>query len=623
MAKGRTVLEQLNEDCKNAYFAGMPIIYVKTYETELMHDLIRMDEIVQRKMQSESGALVDFDDAQSDIVPWNYSEGLENRDIGARGAYCPKMSFPLEYDEWGNCMHLTLARGEELDIKENRSAAHNSNLVRLTEYVNAHLSAPENSALKKSVVILYSEKNYIPEYLQWYTEYIDVRYPDEKEIKQIIEAEFSENSPVKTKILEGAAFTDFCGLNRTEIYRMARRIRYMNDDELSRPGALKKKLFQVKEQAVKRNQILELLDYKNVSTEIGGLRGLKEYIEEISGSIKEERRFRETYGTEMSKGILVCGIPGCGKSLAARFVARKLELPLLKLDVGMLMGKYQGESEHNMQQALEMAEAMSPCVLFIDELDKAFSGSRNSSESDGGSFKRMFSRLLGWMQDKTKPCFIFATANDLTGLPSEFFRSGRFDRLFAMYLPTEEECIDILKVRLLEKERKAKQTGQLFAQDWHKNQENLRDIVRLFAGKNGEKVKIVTGADIEKLVNETLAAAARKRDGAGSVTKWEFKEEMEILMSKTNVYGDGKENHIQIGRTYIQLMRLGFIPTTGRAMFQDYTYDRKEKAAELIRGDLSAEGAYDKAVEQYLTPVLNDMIPEFEEEMFRFYVQRR
>ena len=154
MAKGRTVLEQLNEDCKNAYFAGMPIIYVKTYETELMHDLIRMDEIVQRKMQSESGALVDFDDAQSDIVPWNYSEGLENRDIGARGAYCPKMSFPLEYDEWGNCMHLTLARGEELDIKENRSAAHNSNLVRLTEYVNAHLSAPENSALKKSVVIL-------------------------------------------------------------------------------------------------------------------------------------------------------------------------------------------------------------------------------------------------------------------------------------------------------------------------------------------------------------------------------------------------------------------------------------------------------------------------------------
>lgn len=270
-----------------------------------------------------------------------------------------------------------------------------------------------------------------------------------------------------------------------------------------------------------------------------------------------------------------------------------------------------------------MAEAMSPCVLFIDELDKAFSGSRNSSESDGGSFKRMFSRLLGWMQDKTKPCFIFATANDLTGLPSEFFRSGRFDRLFAMYLPTEAECIDILKVRLLEKERKAKQTGQLFAQDWHKNQENLRDIVRLFAGKNGEKVKIVTGADIEKLVNETLAAAARKRDGAGSVTKWEFKEEMEILMSKTNVYGDGKENHIQIGRTYIQLMRLGFIPTTGRAMFQDYTYDRKEKAAELIRGDLSTEGVYDKAVEQYLTPVLNDMIPEFEEEMFRFYVQRR
>ena len=155
----------------------------------------------------------------------------------------------------------------------------------------------------------------------------------------------------------------------------------MNDDELSRPGALKKKLFQVKEQAVKRNQILELLDYKNVSTEIGGLRGLKEYIEEISGSIKEERRFRETYGTEMSKGILVCGIPGCGKSLAARFVARKLELPLLKLDVGMLMGKYQGESEHNMQQALRIAHKTAFFllgeVIEYDDTEKIFSNPSN------------------------------------------------------------------------------------------------------------------------------------------------------------------------------------------------------------------------------------------------------
>lgn len=622
--KHLTVLEQLNRDCRNAYFAGIPIIYVKTYETELMHQLIKMDEIVQRRMRSKSGGLVDYDDSQSDIFPWNYAEGLENISIQGKAVYSPRETNPLEFSNW-DCNHLTLARGEEIDIRDFRAPQNQKNLARLAEYVRAYAQAPENSIIKRSTVILYSEKNYIPEFLQQYTEYIDVKLPKEEEIRDIIEEEFQENPLLRSLLVDDSLFTDFCGLNRTEIYRMVRRIKFMDDSELASKNAVKKKLFQVKEQVVKRNEILELMDTENVSVQIGGLKGLKEYIEEIEDSMKEERWRKETFGTEIPKGILVCGIPGCGKSLAAKFVAKKLNLPLLKLDVGMLMGKYQGESEHNMQQALKMAEAMAPCILFIDELDKAFSGSKNGNENDSGSFKRMFSRLLGWMQDKTKPCFIFATANDLTGLPSEFFRSGRFDRLYAMYLPTEEECMEILRVRLEEKEKNARKRKQLFLHDWHKNARDLRELVELFAGKDKQRaLKIVTGADIEKLVNEALGAIAREkgRSIGEPVTKWEIKEKIELLLGKTNVYGDGKENRIQIAKTYIQLLNLGFVSTTGEAMYTGYEYDRNNKKVILYQGEITNRGKYDKAVEQLLTPLLESMIPDFEEEMFRAYLRR-
>ncbi|MDO5337422.1 MAG: AAA family ATPase [Eubacteriales bacterium] len=622
--KHLTVLEQLSRDCRNAYFAGIPIIYVRTYETELMHQLVSLDEIVQRRMRSKSGGLVDYDDSQTKALPWNYSEGLENRSLPGKNSLSPDETNPLEFLKW-DCSHLTLARGEELDIRDLRLSQNQKNLERLESYVRAYAAAPEGSILRRSAVILYSEKNYIPEFLQQYTEYIDVKLPREEEIRSIIEEEFQESPLLQSLLIDDSLFTDFCGLNRTEVYRMVRRIKFMDDSELASGNAVKKKLFQVKEQVIKRNEILELLDTENVRTQIGGLRGLKEYVEEIDFAMKEERWRRETFGTEIPKGILLCGIPGCGKSLAARFAAKKLRLPLLKLDVGMLMGKYQGESEHNMQKALEIAEAMAPCILFIDELDKAFSGSKNGNENDSGSFKRMFSRLLGWMQDKTKPCFIFATANDLTGLPSEFFRSGRFDRLYAMYLPTEEECIEILRVRLEEKEKNAKKRKQLFLQDWHKNTRDLRELVELFAGTDTQgQTRIVTGADIEKLVNEALAAIAtdRGRNSRESVTKWEMKEKIEEILKKTNVYGDGKENRIQIAKTYIQLLNLGFVSTTGQAIYSGYDYDRDSKKTVLHKGKIENMGNYDTAVERLLTPLMESMIPEFEEEMFRAYLRR-
>ena len=161
-------------------------------------------------------------------------------------------------------------------------------------------------------------------------------------------------------------------------------------------------------------------------------------------------------GTPPPKGVLLCGIPGCGKSEAAKFTAQILNLPLLKMDIGSLMDKYQGVSEQRMRDALKMAEAMAPCVLWIDELEKGFSGA--GSNGDSSSFKRMFGYLLGWMQDNQKPCFIFATANDIGGLPKEFFRRGRFDGLYAVSPPTAPDCVSVFKSCLERSERNLART---------------------------------------------------------------------------------------------------------------------------------------------------------------------
>lgn len=160
------------------------------------------------------------------------------------------------------------------------------------------------------------------------------------------------------------------------------------------------------------------------------------------------------FEVDLPKGILVVGMPGCGKSLTAKACASVFGLQLIRFDIGRLLGKYVGESENNMRKALALAEAISPCVLWIDEIEKAFSG---IGSSGGGNevTTRLFGQFLTWMQEKSSIVFIVATANDISGIPAEFFRRGRFDELFFVDLPNKKESEAILKIHL-EKRNKNK-----------------------------------------------------------------------------------------------------------------------------------------------------------------------
>ena len=182
---------------------------------------------------------------------------------------------------------------------------------------------------------------------------------------------------------------------------------------------------------------------------------------------------------------MLVGMPGCGKSLTAKATARLFEVPLVRLEIGRLMGKYVGESEANMRQALKLSESVSPCVLWIDEIEKAFSG----VGGDGGGSDvttRLFGQFLTWMQEKENTVFIVATANDISKIPPEFFRKGRFDELFFADLPNEDERKKILEIHI--KKRKK----------WHRD----IDTIKLMKETEG-----YNGADLEYVVKETIETA--------------------------------------------------------------------------------------------------------------------
>ena len=206
-----------------------------------------------------------------------------------------------------------------------------------------------------------------------------------------------------------------------------------------------------KKQLIRRNGILEYIEEDETLASVGGLEGLKEWLKNRSNAFTERAR---EYGLPQPKGMLILGVPGCGKSLIAKTTARLWGLPLLRLDMGRVYdGSTVGKSEANLRTALKIAESVSPAILFIDELDKAFGGAGGSADSDGGTSSRIFGSFLTWMQEKTSPVFVMATANRVERLPSEFLRKGRFDEIFFVDLPTSEERQDIFRIHLMKRRR--------------------------------------------------------------------------------------------------------------------------------------------------------------------------
>jgi ATP-dependent 26S proteasome regulatory subunit len=205
-----------------------------------------------------------------------------------------------------------------------------------------------------------------------------------------------------------------------------------------------------KRQVIRKSGLLEFYPAEERMQDVGGLDGLKEWLSRRTAAFGEEAR---RFGLPEPRGVLLLGVQGCGKSLTAKAISAHWRLPLLRLDMGRIFSGLVGSSEENLRRAIRVAEGVAPCVLWIDELEKGLAGAGGSGSGDTGVTQRIFGALLTWLQEKTGPVFVVATANRIDALPPELLRKGRFDEIFFIDLPSVTEREEIFRIHLRRRRR--------------------------------------------------------------------------------------------------------------------------------------------------------------------------
>ena len=359
--------------------------------------------------------------------------------------------------------------------------------------IHHYLSNPKVISLLKTIALknIYDEDYYvtifivstklvIPVELEKLITIFDSPLPEKQEIVNLIQNIATDNElEIETSLIDELSLY-LKGFSEFEIIQILN-LAYQSSGAIERKDL--KLVLEEKEQIIKKTGMLEILNYKETINDIAGLEILKNWLSN-KGEVFKRLDEAIKYGVDIPKGLLIVGMPGCGKSLTAKATANLFDVPLLRLDVGRLMGKYIGESEENMRRALKIAEAISPCVLWVDEIEKAFSGVGDS----GGSHEvttRLFGYFLSWMQEKEKSVFVVATSNDISKLPPEFLRKGRFDEIFSVAFPSAGERRKIIELHL--KKRKK----------WHKDIDTIK-ILNITEGFSGAEIEAVIKETIEK-----------------------------------------------------------------------------------------------------------------------------
>lgn len=428
-----------------------PVIYIKNFDFKVIDDAIsRIDPNVK-------------------CVEFNNALGLINF----------KTKAPMEECDLEGFLRLVIDEGYDqqtfIILKDIHSELKNPKIIALLKRIAEKALYDEDYY---ATIFIISEVTVIPPELEDYITVFDIPLPTISEILNIIHGFIKDmDISVKEDVVDEIALS-LKGLNEFQIKQILN-LAYQDGGRIDKDD--KTLILQEKEQFIKKSGMLEIINFSENINDIGGLENLKKWLNrkaKIFANLDKAIKF----GVDVPKGIMIIGMPGCGKSLTAKATASLFEIPLVRLDIGRLLGKYVGESEENMRKALKLSEAISPCVLWIDEIEKAFSGIGAGNDVT----TRLFGQFLTWMQEKENTVFIVATANDISKMPPEFLRKGRFDELFFVDLPNEEERSKIFEIHL--KKRKK----------WNRK----IDIPQLAKKTDG-----YNGADLEAVVKDTIEKA--------------------------------------------------------------------------------------------------------------------
>ena len=464
---------KLRDELRSYVESQYPVLYLVTFEEEKADAIIR-DVAEDRK-----------------ILEWDMGRGCV--DFDTKAPLTKYMDLPAALDNWLDQeldRHFLVIRNAHLALRENPvSVARLKTLVQ--KIVNNKDAAAAN-------IFLLSSQSFVPPELEMFITVFDLEPPREEEIKQIITGHAAAKDYEVDGNIADQLILACRGLQEYEIVRLLNRGHLdgvVGADDVTL-------VIDEKRQIVKKSGILEMVEVKETMADIGGLKILKAWLKrkaKIMADIPKARNF----GVEIPKGAMVVGMPGCGKSLTAKATAVLFGLPLLRLDIGSLMGRYVGDSEANMRRALSLTEAVSPCVLWVDEVEKAFTGV-GSGGTGSEITTRLFGYFLTWMQEKSAPVFVIATANDLSSLPPELLRKGRFDEIFYVDFPTVEERAAILSVHLRKRGKKVGTTA-------------LKELA--------EEIEGFSGADLEGVVIDAIEDAFF--DGEADVDKGRLRNAVE------------------------------------------------------------------------------------------------
>ena len=309
-------------------------------------------------------------------------------------------------------------------------------------------------ATNRKTIVLTSPKIEIPAELRGLVEFFELPLPDRQRLRQIIDETLVRISRTHTlqRKLDAAGFDaiveNLRGLTEEEAERaisQALVTRYALCPEIATD------VLEVKKSLLKRSEMLEFAEASDDMTNVGGLGNLKQWLGTRRGAWEDSAR---AFGLEPPHGVIILGVQGCGKSLCARAVAGEWKLPLVKFDTSAVYDKFIGETEKRIRKVFQVAEGLAPCVLWIDELEKVFAGSGpDSASADAGVSSRLLASFLSWMQDRKAPVFVAATCNNVTALPPELIRKGRFDELFFVDLPNQAERRQIFSIQLTRRKR--------------------------------------------------------------------------------------------------------------------------------------------------------------------------
>ncbi len=436
--------------------SGFPILYIKSYEEN------KIDEMVRQVSGNR------------ELVEWNEARGfvdfLHKKPLVKRGS---SLEETLDY----------LDMNKEIDrkifvIKD--AASYMSNPVIIAKLKQLALDIVQEL---DGTIIIVAPLLQIPHEIE---KFVTIFSPDDlntEEIKSVVTQFLTEQglSKITDNLMEemANAFKGLCQYEINNILALA----IANHGELSKRDL--QYIFEQKQQMIMKSGILEMVPVSESIDSIGGLENLKAWLKKKT-KVLQNIKSAQAFGVDIPKGVLIAGMPGCGKSLTAKAAANQFDIPLLRLDMGKLMGKYVGESEENMRRAIALAEAVSPCVLWIDEMEKAFAGigdGQNGSEVT----TRLFGTFLTWMQDKKTMAFVIATANNINKLPPELLRKGRFDEIFYVALPNSLERRKIFELHIAKRRK------------MDVNNINLSELV--------DKTKGYSGADIEGVIKESIESA--------------------------------------------------------------------------------------------------------------------